>query len=156
MFLVETSSILYCMGQVYLDMTRRPQLVFDRPGVPRRSFGNPASASGTSSGAASGANSKRDPLPPPSYSEVEGLDLPDYRDLEFADENFKLYHEDEEEVVRRKADIVDTEVVRGDSYLQREAAGGEGFGDREEEEEEVGEEEGGNKRQPTAHERGVD
>ena len=141
MFLVETSSILYCMGQVYLDMTRRPQLVFDRPGVPRRSFGNPASASGTSSGAASGANSKRDPLPPPSYSEVEGLDLPDYRDLEFADENFKLYQEDDKEVVvvRRKADVVDNEIERGDGYLQREAAGGEGIGVGEEEEEDVGE-----------------
>ena len=100
-------------------MTRRPQLVFDRPGVPRRSFGNPSA-----SGASSGANSKRDPLPPPSYSEVEGLDLPDYRDLEFADENFKL--DCDEEVVRRKADAyaVDKEMERGDSNLRHEVARG--------------------------------
>ena len=102
-------------------MTRRPQLVFDRPGVPRRSFGNPAA-----SGASSGANSKRDPLPPPSYSEVEGLDLPDYRDLEFADENFKL--DCDEEVVRRKADAyaVDKEMERGDSHFGYEVTSGEG------------------------------
>ena len=101
-------------------MTRRPQLVFDRPGVPRRSFGNPSA-----SGASSRANSKRDPLPPPSYSEVEGLDLPDYRDLEFADENFKLDC-DEEEVVRRKADVcaVDKEIEVGDSHLHYEVTRG--------------------------------
>ena len=103
-------------------MTRRPQLVFDRPGVPRRSFGNPSA-----SGASSRANSKRDPLPPPSYSEVEGLDLPDYRDLEFADENFKLDC-DEEEVVRRKADVyaVDKEMERSDLHYEvTRGAGGE-------------------------------
>merc|ERR1719367_487660 len=97
--------------KVYLDMTRRPQLVFDRPGMARRSFGNPSTSAGTSSG----ANAKRDPLPPPSYSEVEGLDLPDYRDLEFADENFKLDCEQEEVVVRGKVDVfsLDKETERG-------------------------------------------
>ena len=101
-------------------MTRRPQMVFDRPGVPRRSFGNPSS-----SGAATGANSKRDPLPPPSYSEVEGLDLPDYRDLEFADESFKLDHVDEEDVVvRRKADVYVVDKEKRNSHLQGEVGKG--------------------------------
>ena len=117
-------------------MTRRPQLVLDRPGVPRRSFGNTGS-----SGADNGANSKRDPLPPPSYSEVEGLDLPDYRDLEFADEQFKLDHEEEEVMeVRGKADVYaeDKEIARGHSHLEREGHVGDvwigGGGEQVEEE----------------------
>ena len=118
-------------------MTRRPQLVLDRPGVPRRSFGNTGS-----SGADNGANSKRDPLPPPSYSEVEGLDLPDYRDLEFADEQFKLDHEEEEVMeVRGKADVyaVDKEIARGHSHLEREGHVGDAWigGSAEQVEEEI-------------------
>ena len=88
-----------------------------------RSFGNPA-------GAAGGATSKRDPLPPPSYSEVEGLDLPDYRDLEFADESFKVGYEDEEAVVRHTAEEYneDKDIERGKNLPQSEASGGGGLG----------------------------
>ena len=86
-----------------------------------RSFGNPA-------GAPVGATSKRDPLPPPSYSEVEGLDLPDYRDLEFADESFKVGCEDEEAVVRHTAEEYneDKDIERGKNLPQTEASGGGG------------------------------
>ena len=86
-----------------------------------RSFGNPAGASG-------GATSKRDPLPPPSYSEVEGLDLPDYRDLEFADESFKVGYEDEEAVVRHTAEEYneDKDIERGKNLPQGEESGGGG------------------------------
>ena len=89
-----------------------------------RSFGNPAGAPG-------GATSKRDPLPPPSYSEVEGLDLPDYRDLEFADESFKVGYEDEEAVVRHTAEEYneDKDIERGKNLPQTEASdGGGGIG----------------------------
>ena len=86
-----------------------------------RSFGNPAGAPG-------GATSKRDPLPPPSYSEVEGLDLPDYRDLEFADESFKVGCEDEEAVVRHTAEEYneDKDIERGKNLPQGEESGGGG------------------------------
>ena len=89
-----------------------------------RSFGNPAGAPG-------GATSKRDPLPPPSYSEVEGLDLPDYRDLEFADESFKVGCEDEEAVVRHTAEEYNEgkDIERGKNLPQsEESAGGGGIG----------------------------
>jgi len=112
--------------KVYLDMMRRPPLVVDRlPGEVRtRSFGNPAGAPG-------GATSKRDPLPPPSYSEVEGLDLPDYRDLEFADESFKVGYENEEAVVRHTAEEYneDKDIERGKNFPQSgESGGGGGVG----------------------------
>ena len=86
-----------------------------------RSFGNPVGAPG-------GATSKRDPLPPPSYSEVEGLDLPDYRDLEFADESFKVGYEDEEAVVRHTAEEYneDKDIERGKNFPQSEESDGGG------------------------------
>ena len=86
-----------------------------------RSFGNPVGAPG-------GATSKRDPLPPPSYSEVEGLDLPDYRDLEFADESFKVGYEDEEAVVSHTAEEYneDKDIERGKILPQTEESGGGG------------------------------
>ena len=89
--------------------------------VRTRSFGNPAGAPG-------GATSKRDPLPPPSYSEVEGLDLPDYRDLEFADESFKVGYENEEAVVRHTAEEYneDKDIERGKNFPQSEESGGGG------------------------------